>query len=139
MPKLTTIDAKNLKVIGDAIEAALLGVAKEYGLQPPRVRKGTYFTERDRAEYKLEVVLDGGLVQEQHYYEQLRRDIHPDFPARGAEFTSGQGRAMSVWGANSTGSQVICEDEQGRKYTYRTNVFMVAYREGTRAKANARR
>ena len=104
---------QKLQAIRVDLQAALDTVAKKHGLA--RLVAGNCTFEKTGAfTWKLEGIEEGGLAKEQRRYDENK---WLGLPARGAEFKSG-GKVYTCWGLNTTGSKVIAECNDGKRYNW---------------------
>lgn len=96
---------QKLPAIRASIDAALIAVAKEHGLQSLAAGKCTY-DPAGNFTFKVDGVVAGGLNREAVAYDQMRELL--GLPTLGTTFTY-KGETSKIVGLNSTATKVITE------------------------------
>ena len=119
----TTVDKALLRAIRPDIDAALVAVAKKYGLQKLSLANATFDPRAGAFTFKLEGLADGAIGKEAALYTS------PDarflgLPPLGTAFTSG-GRGYKTAGLNKAGTKVLCDRvDDGKTYLFAVDVVL---------------
>ncbi len=111
-----------LKAIREAMNSALVAVAKKHGLSTLVAGHVTY-TRGGAFTFKVEGLVAGGTPLEEAVYESLKR-FYTELPAFGGTFTH-DGRVFEVVGAKQRGKRQVIGEYQGQRY-----LFAASYVEG---------
>lgn len=116
----TTIDKSFLKLLRPEIDAALSVIAAKHGLQSLRCGNGSYDPHAGSFSFKLEGLGEGAMGKEAALYTSSSAAFL-GLPPLGTAFRS-SGVDYKTAGLNSSGSKVICERADGKKYLFTVDI-----------------
>lgn len=114
---MTQITKDQLKALRVSMDAALGQIAQDHGLEFLRTGNCS-FDPSGSFTFKVDGLVAGAPRKEQTGYD--RSASLYGLPPRGTKFTT-RGLEYSIWGMNSTGSKIICDAENGKRYLWKTD------------------
>lgn len=111
------LDKESMRMLRVAIDQALTTVAKKHGLKSLVAGNATFNDASGSFQFKLEGVTSAGIDKAGQLYN-LIRSRNMRLPPLGTSFDQGGG-SYKIVGANSTGTKVLAQMPDGKKYLFR--------------------